>query len=48
LNLWSRPETGTEVELSIPGASAYQTAHDKSKKFWLRASSGNNDVTPKA
>jgi signal transduction histidine kinase len=48
LNLWSRPETGTEVELIIPGASAYQTAHDKSKKFWLRPSSGNNDAAPKA
>ncbi len=33
LKLWSRPETGTEVELIIPRASAYQTTHDKSKKF---------------
>jgi signal transduction histidine kinase len=48
LKLWSRPETGTEVELIIPRASAYQTAHDKSKKFWLRRSSGNNDSAPKA
>ncbi len=48
LKLWSRPETGTEVELIIPRASAYQTAHDKSKKFWLRPSSGNNDAAPKA
>jgi signal transduction histidine kinase/ligand-binding sensor domain-containing protein len=48
LNLWSRPETGTEVELIIPRASAYQRAHDKSKKFWLRSSSGNNDSAPKA
>ncbi|HZE68996.1 MAG TPA: two-component regulator propeller domain-containing protein [Pyrinomonadaceae bacterium] len=48
LKLWSRPETGTEVELIIPGASAYQTAHDKSKKFWLRPSSGKNDAAPKA
>jgi len=48
LKLWSRPETGTEVELIIPRASAYQTAHDKSKKFWLRPSSGNNDPDPKA
>jgi ligand-binding sensor domain-containing protein/signal transduction histidine kinase len=47
LSLWSRPEIGTEVELSIPGASAYQTAHNKSKKFWLRPSSGNNDAVPK-
>ncbi len=48
LKLWSRPETGTEVELIIPRASAYQTAHDKSKKFWLRPSPGNNDAAPKA
>ena len=48
LKLWSRPETGTEVELIIPRASAYQTAHDKSKKFWLRPSSGRNDAAPKA
>jgi signal transduction histidine kinase/ligand-binding sensor domain-containing protein len=48
LKLWSRPETGTEVELIIPRASAYQTARDKSKKFWLRPSSGNNDAAPKA
>jgi signal transduction histidine kinase/ligand-binding sensor domain-containing protein len=47
LNVWSRPETGTEVELIIPRASAYQTAHDKSKKFWLRSSSGNNDEAPR-
>ena len=48
LKLWSRPETGTEVELIIPRASAYQTARDKSKKFWLRPSSGRNDAAPKA
>ena len=48
LNLWSRPEAGTEVELIIPGASAYQAAHGKSKKFWLRPASGNNDAAPKA
>jgi signal transduction histidine kinase/ligand-binding sensor domain-containing protein len=48
LKLWSRPETGTEVELIIPGSSAYQTAHDKSKKFWLRRTSSNNDAAPKA
>jgi hypothetical protein len=47
LNLWSRPETGTEVELTIPRASAYHRAHHKSKKFWLRPSSGNNDSAPK-
>src|SRR5713226_9467492 len=48
LKLWSRPETGTEVELIIPRASAYQTAHDKSKKFRPRRSPGRNDEAPKA
>ena len=33
LNFWSRPETGTEVELTVPGATAYQGSSDKSKKF---------------
>jgi signal transduction histidine kinase/ligand-binding sensor domain-containing protein len=36
LKFWSRPETGTEVELTVPGATAYQSSSDKSKKkFWL-------------
>jgi len=36
LKFWSRPETGTEVELSVPGATAYQSLSEKSKKkFWL-------------
>ena len=36
LRFWSRPETGTEVELSVPGATAYQSSSDKAKKkFWL-------------
>jgi len=36
LKFWSRPETGTEVELSVPGATAYQSLADKSKKkAWL-------------
>jgi nitrate/nitrite-specific signal transduction histidine kinase len=24
LRFWSRPETGTEVELTVPGATAYR------------------------
>jgi len=47
LKLWSRPETGTEVELTIPRASAYQRTHDQSKKSRLGPSSGN-DAAPKA
>jgi signal transduction histidine kinase/ligand-binding sensor domain-containing protein len=33
LRFWSRPETGTEVELIVPGATAYQSSSQK--KFWL-------------
>ena len=36
LNVWSRPETGTEVELIVPGAIAYQVAREKSIKSWFR------------
>ena len=36
LNLWSRPITGTEVELTVPGATAYQASEAKSKNFWSR------------
>ena len=34
LRFWSRPETGTEVELTVPGATAYLGSSQKSKKFW--------------
>ncbi|HEY9403571.1 MAG TPA: two-component regulator propeller domain-containing protein, partial [Pyrinomonadaceae bacterium] len=30
LKVWSRPETGTEVELVVPGGTAYRAARDKS------------------
>lgn len=39
LKLWSRAETGTEVELLVPGATAYQAARGKSMNFWFRRSS---------
>lgn len=39
LNLWSRSETGTEVELTVPGATAYQVFDTKPKRFWSRRSS---------
>lgn len=42
LKIWSRPETGTEVELVVPGGSAYRVAQDKSKGSWLRRFSGRN------
>ena len=35
LKFWSRPETGTEVELTVPGATAYQDSSPKSKRFWF-------------
>jgi ligand-binding sensor domain-containing protein/signal transduction histidine kinase len=39
LNFWSRAETGTEVELTVPGTTAYQVAGAKSKRAWFRRSS---------
>jgi signal transduction histidine kinase len=41
LKLWSRQATGTEVELIVPGATAYQARHNKSKGFRLRRSSSS-------
>jgi ligand-binding sensor domain-containing protein/signal transduction histidine kinase len=35
LKLWSRAETGTEIELIVPGATAYKAAGDKSKSPWF-------------
>lgn len=35
LKFWSRPETGTEVELTVPGATAYRGLSDKRKRFWF-------------
>jgi len=32
LKFWSRPETGTEIELTVPAATAYQSSTDKEKK----------------
>jgi ligand-binding sensor domain-containing protein/signal transduction histidine kinase len=40
LNLWSRPETGTEVELTVPGATAYQVPGVRPNRFWSRRSNG--------
>lgn len=41
LKLWSRQATGTEVELIVPGATAYQARHNKSKGLRLRRSSSS-------
>jgi ligand-binding sensor domain-containing protein len=35
LEIWSRPETGTEVELKVPATTAYRSAGTKSKWFWF-------------
>ena len=35
LSFWSRPETGTEVEFTVPAATAYQNSAQESKKFWF-------------
>ncbi|HWS87675.1 MAG TPA: two-component regulator propeller domain-containing protein [Pyrinomonadaceae bacterium] len=42
LKVWSGPETGTEVELVVPGGTAYRAARDRSKGSWLRRLSGRN------
>ena len=39
LKLWSGPETGTEVELVVPGSAAYEAANKKSRISWFRRSS---------
>jgi len=39
LRVWSRPDTGSEIELIVPGATAYMD-HVKSKRFWFRRSAG--------
>jgi signal transduction histidine kinase len=36
LKFWSRPETGTEVELTVPGATAYQGSSQRSRLFSRR------------
>ena len=33
LRFWSRPETGTEVEFTVPAATAYRNSSERSKKF---------------
>jgi ligand-binding sensor domain-containing protein/signal transduction histidine kinase len=40
LELWSHSETGTEVELIVPAATAYRTLRAKSKSSLFRRSSG--------
>ena len=41
LKMWSGHKTGTEVQLLVPGATAYQTAQAKSKRSWFRRLYGN-------
>lgn len=45
LRFWSRPETGTEVELIVRGATAYQGASQKSKKFRFSRKKAQNTTT---
>src|SRR5262249_15796441 len=42
LKIWSRPETGTEIELIIPGSTAYQTSSANAKSSWFGRSSGDD------
>lgn len=45
LKFWSRPETGTEVELTVPGGTAYQGSAQRSKKFRLSRKQTQNAPT---
>ncbi|HEU4769038.1 MAG TPA: two-component regulator propeller domain-containing protein [Pyrinomonadaceae bacterium] len=45
LRFWSRPETGTEVELTVPGATAYQGLSQRSRKFSLSRKKAQNATT---
>ena len=38
LNIWSGTQTGTEIELTVPGATAYRQAGTKTRRFWFRRS----------
>jgi len=40
LGLWSRAGTGTEVELIVPGATAFRAVRARSRSSWFRRSSG--------
>ncbi|HXQ73434.1 MAG TPA: two-component regulator propeller domain-containing protein [Pyrinomonadaceae bacterium] len=42
LKIWSGHQSGTEVELSVPGATAYQTDRLKAKSSWIRRLLGRN------
>ena len=42
LRFWSRPETGTEVELTVPAATAYRSSSQESKRFFSRGFSRIN------
>jgi signal transduction histidine kinase len=39
VRLWSRPGAGTEVEFTIPAATAYRSGGTRSKMLWFRRSS---------
>jgi signal transduction histidine kinase/ligand-binding sensor domain-containing protein len=42
LKVWSGPETGTEIELTVPGAAAYEDDPGQSKSSWLRRFAGKD------
>ncbi|MBV9927476.1 MAG: hypothetical protein JOZ96_20825 [Acidobacteria bacterium] len=48
LKVWSSPETGTEVELTVPGATAYQGARKRSKRFRFGRSSETDGEVQKS
>jgi signal transduction histidine kinase len=44
LKIWSGHQTGTEVELSVPGSTAYQTDRSKVKSSWIRRLLGKTEI----
>lgn len=35
LQMWSRPESGTEIEVTVPGTTAYLPVRSRPRKFWF-------------
>jgi len=42
LELWSCAESGTEVELRVPAANAYQSSRAGARQFWFRRTTGTD------
>jgi len=45
LKIWSGHQTGTEIELAVPSATAYQAAHAKAKRSWFSRFTGKPQIS---